>query len=330
MASPDIPAPPSTPPASPPASPPGGAPPAAPPSPTAPAHPEHANAPEKHAAPAAARPAFATSGGGSAAAFKLRKELSFAGRLAAGTAFLVLVLAVWTALTWGTAESRVLSPTVIGSPKEIISSFPALWFERALTRNMIASLWRVLQGFGLAALIGVPLGVACGTWPRVNAFIAPVSVFGRNVPISALAPLTVVWFGIDEAQKVMFIFVACVMFVVFDSARAIASVDERYVQTALTLGARPWQIVLKVLVPLALPDIFGSLRLLFGLAFGYIILAEFVNMSDGVGTLILVSQRRGPTEHIYLILVSITLVAYGIDRGLLAMQRWLFPYREET
>jgi NitT/TauT family transport system permease protein len=252
------------------------------------------------------------------------------GRLVAGVVFLILFLAVWTALTRGQAESRVLSPAVIGSPEEIARSFPALWFDRALTRNLLASLWRVLQGFGLAALVGVPLGVICGTWPRVNAFIAPLSVFGRNVPISALVPLTLVWFGIDELQKVMFIFVSCVMFVVFDSARAIASVDERYVQTALTLGAKPAQIVLKVLLPLALPEIFGSLRLLFGLAFGYIILAEMVNMSDGVGALILVSQRRGPMEHVYLVLVAITLVAYGIDRGLLSLQRWLFPFREES
>lgn len=261
--------------------------------------------------------------------WKLRKDISTPERFVAGALFLALLLGAWTALTWGAPEQRVVSPAVIGSPRELLGSFRALWFDRALMRNLLASLWRVMQGFGLAVLVGVPLGVVCGTWPRVNAFLAPLSVFGRNVPISALVPLTLVWFGIDELQKVMFIFVACVMFVVFDAGRAVASVDERYVQTALTLGAKPWQVVFKVLVPLALPDIFGSLRLLFGLAFGYIILAEMVNMSNGVGALILVSQRRGPMEHVYLVLVSITLVAYGIDRLLLAVQGWLFPYREE-
>ncbi|MFN7134841.1 MAG: ABC transporter permease, partial [Myxococcales bacterium] len=107
-------------------------------------------------------------------------------------------------------------------------------------------------------------------------------------------------------------------------------VHERYVQTALTLGARPHQVLLKVLVQLALPDIFGSLRLLFGLAFGYIILAEMVNMESGLGALILISQRRGPMEHVYLVLFVITAVAYGIDRLLHAVQGWLFPYRENN
>ena len=263
-------------------------------------------------------------------AFKLRRELSVPGRAIAGVLFMALFLGAWTFMTRGKPEARILPPAIMASPEEIAASFHSLWFDRALTRSVLASLWRVLQGFGLAALFGVPIGVLCGTWQPVNAFLAPLSVFGRNVPISARLPLTLAWFGIDELQKVMFIFVSCVMFVVFDSARAIASVDERYVQTALTLGAKPAQIVLKVLLPLALPEIFGSLRLLFGLAFGYIILAEMVNMSDGVGALILVSQRRGPMEHVYLVLVAITLVAYGIDRGLLSLQRWLFPFREES
>ncbi|HEY3450167.1 MAG TPA: ABC transporter permease [Myxococcales bacterium] len=298
--------------------------------PQAPAQP--AGAPPSPAAPAPAsraQPAVPAHGR-PASAFRLRKQPSMVGRLVLGTVFLLLLLAVWTGLTWGPAEARVLSPVILDSPAEIAASFHSLWFDRALTRNLISSLWRVLQGFGLAALVGVPLGVVCGTWPKVAAFIAPVSVFGRNVPISALVPLTLVWFGIDELQKIMFIFVACVMFVVFDATRAVASVDERYVQTALTLGAKPLQIVTKVLVPLALPDIFGSLRLLFGLAFGYIILAEMVNSDSGVGAMILASQRIGPKAHIYLVLVAITLVAYGIDRGLLALQRWLFPYREES
>jgi NitT/TauT family transport system permease protein len=260
--------------------------------------------------------------------WRLRAEPSTACKLVAGLACIGILAAGWTALTWGPVEQRVLSPTVIGSPSEIFGSFKSLWFDRALTRNLVASIWRVMQGFGLAALIGVPLGILSGAFPKFGAFIAPISVFGRNVPISALVPLTLVWFGIGEAQKVMFLFIACVMFVVFDASRAIADVEERYVSTALTLGARPYQVLFKVLVPLALPTIFGSLRLLFGLAFGYIILAEMVNQSSGVGALILVSQRRGPMEHVYLILVAITLVAYGIDRLLLAAEHWLFPYRE--
>src|SRR4029450_11544529 len=93
------------------------------------------------------------------------------------------------------------------------------------------------------------------------------------------------------------------------------------------LGASQFQTVTKVLVPLALPDIYSSLRHLFGLAFGYIMLAELINAGHGLGYLLMNSQRRGLSEHIYLILIIIGLLAYGIDRVLLWFQRGLFPYR---
>jgi NitT/TauT family transport system permease protein len=156
---------------------------------------------------------------------------------------------------------------------------------------------------------------------------APMALFGRNLPVAALIPLTILWFGIDETQKVMFIFIACVPFVYSGAAAAVASVPDRYVETAQTLGASQAQIVGKVLVALALPDIYNSLRHLFGLAFGYIMLAELINAQHGLGYLLMTSQRRGLSEHIILILIIIGLLAFGIDRLLLFVQRGLFPYR---
>ena len=86
------------------------------------------------------------------------------------------------------------------------------------------------------------------------------------------------------------------------------------------------QVLRKVLLPLALPDIVNSLRLIFGLAFGYIMLAEVINAQHGLGSLIIMSQRQGPREHIYLCLLIISALAWGIDRLILRLQRHLFPY----
>jgi NitT/TauT family transport system permease protein len=203
-----------------------------------------------------------------------------------------------------------------------------LWFDRELTRNTGASLRRVLLGFGLAALVGVPIGIICGCFYWVGALFAPFTIFGRNVPIAALIPLTFAFFGIGEEQKVMFIFLASIAFIIADSANAAHAVNDRYLDTAVTLGASRWQTVRKVVVPLAMPSIFNSLRLLFGLAFGYIMLSEVVNFGDeagGLGHIINMSRRIGPREHILLILMIIPLVALVIDRILYAIQRSLFP-----
>jgi NitT/TauT family transport system permease protein len=252
-----------------------------------------------------------------------RLTRSLAGALAVG----MIGLLWWLATTGLGSEDRWISPVILPSPAEVIRSFPSLFRERALLQSIAATLKRVLIGFGLAAVVGVPLGIAAGSWRVIEAAGAPLALFGRNLPVAALIPLTILWFGIDETQKVMFIFIACVPFVYADTVAAVVGVPDRYVETAQTLGAQSHQIVTKVLVALALPDIYNGLRHLFGLAFGYIMLAELINAEHGLGYLLMASQRRGMSEHIILILMIIGLLAYGIDRVLFWFQRGLFPYR---
>lgn len=315
------------------------------------------------------------------------------GRLEAallGFTFIALFGLVWYLLTMGTGDQRVLGRIILPSPAETFSTFPSLWFDRALSQSAVASLARVLSGFAMAVVISVPLGVISGSYWRVNAFLRPISVFGRSIPIAALIPLTLVWFGYGELNKVMFIFLAAAAFVLFDSTSAVQAVPARYLDTAYTLGAHTqgkkavgralmvgvlyalvfslgWWVMLyfdgsldaseglpsgigvmalvglslgtllwypilnhqaisRVLMPLAMPDIVNSLRLLFGLAFGYIMLAEVIDAKRGLGSIIITSQRQGPREHIYLILIIISLLAFGIDRLILTIQKRAFPY----
>ena len=238
----------------------------------------------------------------------------------------VIVLAWGLATRGATPEARLISPVLLPSPGEVVRSFPTL-LERDLLASVAATLQRVFMGFGLALLVGVPLGLLAGSWRVMDAAAAPLAIFGRNIPIAALIPMTILWFGIDEAQKVMFIFIACIPFVYSDAVLAVLGVHDRYVETARTLGASNAQVVRKVLVPLAMPAIFNSLRNLFGLAFGYIMLAELINARHGLGYLLSTSQRRGLVDHIILILLLIGALAYGIDRLLHWFQRGLFPYR---
>ena len=262
--------------------------------------------------------------------FTLRESPPALIKRLVGVAGVGIAVLVWWALTLGaTAETRIVSPVVLPSPGEVLKSIPALFTERALIASTAATLRRVITGFGLAIVVGVPLGILAGAYRIFDALTGPISVFLRNIPVAVLIPLTILWFGIDETQKTMFIFIATAPFVFFDSARAIAGVHDRYVETAQTLGASAGQVIRKVLIPLALPDIYNSLRNLFGLAFGYIMLAELVNAEHGLGYLLMTSQRRGLTEHIFAILIVIGLLAYGIDRLLYWFQLGLFPHRTD-
>ena len=264
--------------------------------------------------------------------FALRRPVPHWLGILLGLLCILTALAIWWLLTRGAAEERILKYHSLPSPAETFheDQLRYLWFDNALTRNLIASLRRVAIGFALAAAVGIPLGVLCGCFPWFNSFMAPINIFGRNIPIAALIFLTFSLFGIGELQKVMFIFIAAVAFVMMDSASAVADVSSRYIDTAYTLGASRRQIILKVLVPLAMPRVFNSLRLLFGLAFGYIMLAELVTIggsAGGLGHIINVAGRLGHRETILLVLIVIPAVALAIDRVLFLMQRSLFPYQ---
>ena len=324
----------------------------------------------------------------------LREAPSRLEGIAFSIAGVALAGLVWWFLTRGTGAERIVDPYTLPSPAETFASFPSLWFERGLSISAVVSFGRVLGGFLVATAIGLPFGLLAGSYLRLGAMLKPFGIFGRNVPIAALIPLTLIWFGLGEVQKVMFIFLASVAFVLFSATSAARAVPDRFLETAYTLGARRnvpkgWRLALliglgygavaafgwhflqhagndnggatwgealqgagfwlrgvigtllgttlwfpiladqalrKVVLPMSMPEVINGLRSLFGLAFGYIMLAEVINAKRGLGALIIISQRQGPREHIYLCLFLIALMAWGIDRLILLGQRHAFPY----
>ena len=249
-------------------------------------------------------------------------------RMLLGAALIGVILLIWFLVTLGDPVNRIISPSKLPSPGEIFGSF-GLLMKRDIGDSIADTLQRVVFGVSLAAIVGVSMGVFAAAHRGVGSATAPLVIFLRSVPMGALIPLTLLLFGDEEKQKTMFIFLAIVPFVFSDTVKAISIVPERYVETAQTLGASRWQIIRKVLVPLALPDIITSLRFQLGLALGYIMLVEEINTEHGLGKLIMGSQRQGPYEHVYLLLFVIALIAFSIDLLLRTVQRGVFAWRKD-
>jgi len=247
---------------------------------------------------------------------------------ALGIGLIALIILVWWFATRGAPTDRIISPSKLPSPGEVFGSFDRL-MDRNLIESILTTLERVFKGVGLAALIGISVGVLAASNRGVGATVMPLVIFLRSVPMGALIPLTLLLFSDGEKQKWMFIFLAIVPFVFSDSVKAISIVPERYVETAQTLGASRWQIIRKVLVPLALPDIITSLRFQLGLALGYIMLVEIINSPRGIGALFLGSERAGLFEHTYLLLFVVALIAFTLDIVLRTLQRGLFAWRKD-
>lgn len=258
----------------------------------------------------------------------IRGSVSRKGKIILGVIPILAIIGGWALLTMGEAEMRMISPLILPSPWEVVKSFPSLWFNAELSRSVVASAWRVILGFAAALVIAFPLGIAMGAFSRVRALFEPLSIFGSYLPIPALVPLTMSLFGIGELQKVMFLALAFFIYLLPLIVKAVDSVDDVYLQTAYTLGATQWQTVRKVLLAVSAPGIIQAMRLGFGIGWTYIILAEMVAADRGLGQIIIIAQRRGPREHIYLVLLVIVVIAYLTDRLWMLLSRNLFPYKE--
>jgi NitT/TauT family transport system permease protein len=259
--------------------------------------------------------------------FQIREPVPRKIRFILGVIPIICGLIIWIFLTTGEAEERVISPLILPSPFEVASSLKSLWFEAELSRSLAASMLRVVAGFLVGLLISFPLGLMMGSFSKVRAMFEPASVFGAYLPIPTLVPLTMSLFGIGEFQKVMFLSIAFFVYLLPMFVKAVDDVDNVYLQTAYTLGATRWQTLRRVLLGISLPKIFHAMRLGFGIGWSYIILAEMVAANRGLGAIIIIAQRRGPREHIYLVLIVIVLVAYLTDKLWEKAGNKLFPYK---
>jgi len=238
-----------------------------------------------------------------------------------------VLFGLWWYATRGAAEERAISPTLLPSPAEVARSFPDL-VKRDLFRHVLVSFKRIALGYVFALTVVLPLGILMGSSGIARSTFSPTSTASGYIPIATLVPLTLSWFGTGELQKVVFLGMAFGIYLLPLVVRAIETVPEVYLRTSYTLGASSFQIVRRVLIPIALPDIWDAMRLAFGVGWTYLVLTEVVVMESGLGYLVQVSFRRGPREHIYLVIFIITLIAWGADLAWRKSGNFMFRYRE--
>ena len=241
-----------------------------------------------------------------------------------GMAGLATFILAWCALSYGNLVPSVILP----SPSEVLRAFPVLHFEEALVRSAWGSFRRVSLGFGLAALVSIPLGIVMGTFPVIKHFFNPVLDPLRFLPISALVPLFIVWFGIDELQKVVFLFVGIFVYMLPLVVEAVDNVEEVYLQTATTMGASRWQLVRHVLIPGSLPAIGEALRVMNGIGWTYVIMAEVINARYGLGYLITTAGKRSHVDQIFALVAVILFIGVVTDWMIRVVNLKLFQWNE--
>jgi len=229
---------------------------------------------------------------------------------------------VWAFFTLG----GFVSPTFLASPITMAREGWLLFTEFGFLHDIGMTVWRVLGGFVLAAVVAVPLGIAMGAFKPVEAFFEPFVSFARYLPASAFIPLLILWAGIGETQKLLVIFLGVFFQIVLMVAVTVGSTRRDLVEAAYTLGAGSSGIVRRVLLPNAAPQIAETLRLVLGWAWTYVIVAELIGASSGIGHMITDSQALLNTGQIIFGIIMIGLIGLVSDFAFKWANQKLFPW----
>ena len=226
-----------------------------------------------------------------------------------GLGFFVLFFAVWGFFTLG----GFVSPTFLASPVTMAREGWMLFTQFNFIHDIGMTVWRVFGGFALAAVIAVPLGIAMGAHKGLEAFLEPFVSFCRYLPASAFIPLLILWVGIGEAQKLTVIFIGCFFQLTLMITMIVSATRRDLIEAAYTLGCKDTAAIRRVVLPGAAPEIAEALRQVLGLGWTYIIVAELIGASSGIGHMITDSQALMATDHIIAGIVVIGLVGLVSD-----------------
>jgi ABC-type nitrate/sulfonate/bicarbonate transport system permease component len=196
-------------------------------------------------------------------------------------------LALWAVIAHGNARLGVVTPVLLPTPVEVARVGLELTRSGELARHLLTSLGRVAQGFGIAAVAALGLGVLVALCVPLRHLTEPIIEFVRPIPPLAFLPMFLVWFGLGEASKVAFIGYTTFFPMFVAVAASLLRVDVVLLRAAASLGATRADLVRRVILPAALPGIVVALRVGVGLALFVIVGAEFIGADAGLGNLIM-------------------------------------------
>jgi len=221
-------------------------------------------------------------------------------------------LAAWFAL----AASGWVDPTFLPSPAAVWSAGMEMVRSGDLLTDTAASVRRVAFGFGLAVAISVPLGIAMGSLGVGRAAFEPVIGLLRYLPASAFIPLLIMWLGLGEPSKIALLVIGVVFFNTLMTADVVRLVPRDLLDVSSTLGATQWELLRKVIVPHSLPGIIDAMRVNAAAAWNFVVVAELIAATSGLGYRIARAQRFLQTDRIFAVLVVIGLIGLALDVGL--------------
>ncbi|VAW66098.1 Taurine transport system permease protein TauC [hydrothermal vent metagenome] len=200
----------------------------------------------------------------------------------------------------------------------------------SLFENIGWSLLRVIAGFLLGCLVGIPLGYAMGLNSWVRGWFDPVVEFMRPIPPLALIPLIIIWFGIWETGKISLLFLAALWIMTIAARAGVSGINISKIHAAYSLGASKTQVLIHIIIPNSLPDIFTGARVAMGVCWGTVVAAELVAAEKGAGKMIIAASKFQQTDVVIMGIILIGIIGYGIDVLMRRAENHLIPWKGKT
>lgn len=232
-----------------------------------------------------------------------------------------VLIGIWLYATLGGLVSPLFLPTPEGVWQGFLDLCGAGYNGTSLGWDIGVSLMRVLIGFGVGAAVGTLVGLSMGLWRSFDKVVEPYVEFLRPLPQLGYLVLLIIWFGIGELSKIMLLFLTALPVAAIAARDGVRSAPLQRIQAARALGANSRQILLRVILPGALPEIFVGMRLAIGLVYATLIAAEMVAGSDGIGWMVFNAGSFLRADYVFVGVIIIGLMGLGLDWTLVMAER---------
>ncbi len=233
-----------------------------------------------------------------------------------------IFLTVWGAVT----ELGWVSPVFLPSPINVVDQAAGFVQSGEIWTHIWSSSKRVFVGFGLAALVSVPLGVLVGVWWPAKAIVQPFISLLRPIPSITWIPLAILWLGIGETQKIAIVYMGTWVYVLLYTIESTKRVDPVLVRAARNLGAGDFTIMREVVLPGALPGIFSGLKVALAISWSCVITAEMVAAQSGLGAMVWIAKDWGNLSLVLVGMAFISLTVLVADRAMDGIERIILPW----
>ena len=235
--------------------------------------------------------------------------------------FLIIVLVIWEALVRGLD----IQPWLVPAPS-------AIWVAFVETRHLLGehiakTLSEVVAGLALAILTGILSAAALDFSPSLRRIIYPLLVLSQTIPILALAPLLIIWFGFGLLPKVIVVTLFCFFPIAINTGDGLRAAEPEYIDLFRSMGATRWQIWRHVRLPAALPYFFSGLKIAATYSVTGAVVGEWVGASSGLGIYLLRSSASFKTAQVFTAIAVISLLSILLFIAVFLLERWLTPWR---